>query len=134
MSRNVWNRLLGSSMVDTRIWGPLLPNVTWHSGGWPYTVKPSVDQTLHQFLTLLLISALLPNLTFYPIVRGFHRTIAPGAACQQRTLTPPVTWSCPTLGLTCVLMLKPISPELVLFPDVWVSNICRFCFVCKPLP
>ena len=39
------------------------------------------------------------------------------AACQQRTLTPPDTWSCPALGLACVLMSRPISPELVLSPD-----------------
>ena len=58
-----------------------------------------------------------------------HRTFATGAACQQRTLTPPDTWSCPTLGLASGLMLRPISPELVLFPDFWVSNIPRyFCF------
>ena len=30
---------------------------------------------------------------------------------------PPDTWSCPTLGLASVLMLRPISPELVLFLD-----------------
>ena len=48
---------------------------------------------------------------------------------QQRTLTPPDTWSFPTLGLACVLMSRPTSPELVLFPDFWVSNIPRyFCF------
>ena len=35
----------------------------------------------------LLIWTLLPNLTFYLIVQGFHRTYATGAACQQRTLT-----------------------------------------------
>ena len=29
-------------------------------------------------------------------------------------------------AFACVLMLRPISPELVLFPDVWVSNIPRF--------
>ena len=67
----------------------------------------------------LLIWTLLPNLTFYLIVLGFHRTYATGAACQQRTLTPPDTWSCPTLGLACVLMSRPISPELVLSPDFW---------------
>ena len=66
---------------------------------------------------------------FYLIARGFHRTFATGAACQQRTLTPPDTWSCPTLGLAIVLMLRPISPELVLFLDFWVSGIPRyFCF------
>ena len=143
----------------------------------------------------LLIWTLLPNLTFYQIVQGFHRTYATGAACQQRTLTPPDTWSCPflglafvllvetsdilywldiipvcdiitglniitesdispkigfhgasatdvacqqgtltppdtwscpTLGLACVLMSRPISPELVLSPDFWISNTPRY--------
>ena len=74
----------------------------------------------------LLIWTLLPNLTFYLIVQGFHRTYATGAACQQRMLTPPDTWSCPTLGLACVLMSRPISPELVLSPDFWISNIPRY--------
>ena len=36
---------------------------------------------------------------------------------EQRTLTPPESWPCPTLGLASVLMLRPISPELVLFTD-----------------
>ena len=34
------------------IWGPPLPNVTRHSGWWPYTVTPSIDHTLNQFLTV----------------------------------------------------------------------------------
>ena len=39
------------------------------------------------------------------------------------------SWSCPILGLACVLILRPISPELVLFLDFWVSNILwYFCF------
>ena len=74
----------------------------------------------------LLIWTLLPNLTFYLIVQGFHRTYATGAACQQRTLTPPDTWSCPTLKLACVLMSRPISPGLVLSPDFWISNTPRY--------
>ena len=42
------------------------------------------------------------------------------------------TWSCPTLGLACVLMLRPISHQLVLFPDFWVSKIpWYFCFALK---
>ena len=49
------------------------------------------------------------------ITPGFNRTFSTGAACQQRTLTPPDTWSCPTLGLASVLMLRPITPEFVLF-------------------
>ena len=66
----------------------------------------------------LLICTLLPSLTFHLIVSGFHRTFATGAACQQRTHNPPDTWSCPTLGLACVLMSRPISPELIFFPDL----------------
>ena len=73
---------------------PPLPNVTRHSGWWPSSVTPSIYQVLHQFLTLLLIWTLLPNLTFYLIARSFHRTFATGAACQQRTLTPQDTLSC----------------------------------------
>ena len=118
MSRNVWNRLSGSSMVGIGI----LPKI--------YEVP--LSRMLHDILendiysdTLrwwditpifypLLIWTLLSNITFNLIVWGFHRTIfATGAACQQRTLTPPDTWSCPTLGLACVLMSRPISPELV---------------------
>ena len=72
---------------------------------------------------------LITECDFYLLARSFHGTFATGAACQQRTLTPPDTWSCPTLGLASVLMLRPISPELVLFLDFWVSNITRyFCF------
>ena len=71
----------------------------------------------------LLIWTLLPKSNFYLIVQGFYRTFATGVACQQRTLTHSDTWSCPCLGHACVLMSRPISPEIVLFPDFWVSNI-----------
>ena len=57
---------------------------------------------------------------------GFHRASATGVACQQGTLTPPDTWSCPTLGLACVLMSRPISRELVLSPDLCISNTPRY--------
>ena len=39
-------------MGDGTIWGPHLPNVTRHSGWWTHTVTPSIDRTLHQFLTI----------------------------------------------------------------------------------
>ena len=74
----------------------------------PLTVTPSIDRKLHQ------ISA-VTDLDL--ITWGFHRTFATGAACQQRTLTPPDTCTCPTLGLACVLMSRSISPKLVLFTD-----------------
>ena len=93
------SRMLHDILDDDHIqWHPLL--IGHYTDFWP-----------------LLIWTLLPNLTFYLIVQGFHRTYATGAACQQRTLTPPDTWSCPSLGLACVLMSRQISPELVLSLD-----------------
>ena len=112
-------------------------------------VETTDTQLYHQFMTPYLIWYLIEfdsypgfdttiscpfpcfdfllNLTWLNI--GFHWASATGVACLQGTLTPPVTWSCPTYGLASVLMLRPMSPELVLFPDVWVSNILRyFCF------
>ena len=106
------------------IWGPLSrmlhdilddDHIQWH---------PPLIGHYNNFWSLR-IWTLLPNLNFNLIMRGFHRTFATGATCQQRTLTPPDTWSCPTLGIACVLMSRLISPELVLFPDFWVSNIRR---------
>ena len=35
------------------LWSLPLPNVTWHSGTWPYTMTPSIDKILHQFANLL---------------------------------------------------------------------------------
>ena len=68
---------------------------------------------------------LITEFAFYHIASGFHRTFATVAACKLRTLTPPDTWSCPTLGLASVLKLRPISPV----SGLWVSNIPRyFCF------
>ena len=67
----------------------------------------------------------LPTLTLL-LNKGFQRAFATGMACRQGALTPPDTWSCPTLGLACVPMSRPISPELVLSPDFWISNIPRY--------
>ena len=77
----------------------------------------SIDETLHQFWPFTDLD-LITEFEFYLIVWGFHKTFVTGAACQQRTLTPPDNWSCPTWGLASVLMLRPISPELVLFPNI----------------
>ena len=41
---------------------------------------------------------LISEFAFSLIASGFHRTFATVAECQQRTLTPPDTWSCPTFG------------------------------------
>ena len=122
---------------------------------WPFTkIDFSTDQNFHQFYDLdtgrglhRIMSGFhgaftLPTCDAYriwhspkftlPTWRGFNRIYATGVACQQGTLTPPDTWSCPTLGLACVLMSRPISPELVLSPDLWISNTPRyFSFACN---
>ena len=46
-----------------------LPNITRHSGEWPYTVTSSIYQTLHQFLTLLLIWTLTSRT---PVLLDLH--------------------------------------------------------------
>ena len=76
------------------------------------------------------ITQIFDPITYLHLVT--HRKFATGAASKQMTLTPPETWPCPTLGLVSDVMLRPISPELVLFPDFWVSSIHRyFCFAFK---
>ena len=75
MSRNVWNRLLGSSMVSTGILSnnmrspsPECYTTFWR---WPYTVTPFIDETLHQFwpftdLDLITEFDFLPNYVRFP--------------------------------------------------------------------
>ena len=53
-----------------------------------------------------------PTPCLSPLFSG-RRVLRVCAACQQRTLTPLGTWSCPTLRLASVLIMRPISPELV---------------------
>ena len=48
-----------------------VPNVTRHSGWWPHTVTPSIDRTLHQFLTITDLDLItdfdfLPNCARFP--------------------------------------------------------------------
>ena len=82
----------------------------------------------------LLIWTLLPNLTFYLIVQGFHRTYATGAACQQRTLTPPDTWSCPIWDLQ-LFLLRPLTLNHTLhhfmtpFPDLTFYRLWRYYWI-----
>ena len=130
MSRNVWNRLLGSSMVDTEILSNnmrplsrLLHNILeddhiqWH----PPWVRHYIN-----FWPCYWSGPYCRIWLFNLVARSFHRTFAWGMACQQRTLTPPNTWSCPVLGLAGVRMLRPISLELVLFPDFRISSVILF--------
>ena len=90
MSRNVWNRLYGSSMVCKGILqnNMRFPSPECYVTFWRTTIY---SNTLHLWditpmFYPLLIWTLLLNLTFYLFVWCFHRTFATGAACQQRRL------------------------------------------------
>ena len=77
-----WHTLVHPQEVLWSIWGSHqtlwsipLPNVTWHSETWPYTMTPSIDQTLHQFANLLPNWTLLPIMNLLPNFGGFNRTL-----------------------------------------------------------
>ena len=131
------NKLLGQRYVKERLRSSLRKFYGRH-GDLIKQYEVLLSQMLHDILDddlysdTLYWSGITPifyPITFCLIARGFHRTFATGEACQQRTLAPPGAWSCLTLGLAGVLMLRLISPELVLFPDFWVSNIPRYLFL-----
>ena len=91
---NIWNRLLGSSIVEMgshqTIWSRPLLNIAQHSGTWPYTLAPSIDQTCHKIVTKLDL------ITAFDLIYKFQEvSTAMDVACQQRRLTHPDTWSCP---------------------------------------
>ena len=105
MSRNVWNRPFWSPMVDKgshqTLWSPLSQishdilghdHLQWHpplirhfTKSWScYRTEP-----YHRFWR------------YYLIPVGFHGAFDTIAASQQRTLTPPDTWSCPIHSWIC---------------------------------
>ena len=118
--RNVLNRLLGSYVVGTGILSNNMrsPSPECYTAFWMMTIYSG---TLHwsdftPILTLLLIWTLLPNLTFFLFVWGFHRTFAIGAASMPteyaysyRHLVLPLFSTClrsnveTNLSLTCLV-------------------------------
>ena len=64
---------------------------------------------------------LITDLTFCLIASGFHRIFAMGAACQQRTLTPPDTRSCPVPEFDQFL-------TLLLIWTLWTWTLNLSCF------
>ena len=99
------------------LWSLPLPNVTWHSGTWPYTMTHSIDQTLHQSANLLPNWTLLPILTLLPNFWGFHRTLqrvrlanrgrlllrtpgpVPFGTCICSNVETILSWTCYVYGL-----------------------------------
>ena len=104
MSGNVWNCPSGSFMVDMgislNIWSLPLPNVTWYSWTWPYTVTPSIDQTLHQFANLLPTWTVLPILTLLTSFGGFHGTLQQVRLTKRGRLL--LRTPCPVPFRTCI--------------------------------
>ena len=106
------------------IWGPPLPNVTWHSRWWPHTVTPSLEKTLHQFMIVTDLD-LITEFDFLPNCARCPWNICNGC-CMPTKDAYSSGHLVLSLGLACVLMSRPISPELVLCLDVWISNIPRY--------
>ena len=128
MSWNVWNRpqevvwsIWGSHQT---LWSLPLPNVTWHSWTWQYTTTPSIDQTLHQFASLLSNWTLLPILTF----GGFHNTLQRMRLANRGRLL--LRTPAPLLFGTCINILFSCWDHSFLnlscLRTFWVLNIHRY--------
>ena len=95
---NIWNRPYGSSMVDMGVSSNIMKSP---SPKCYMTMTPSIDQTFQtnrDIVTELDLITVMTSL-LYLIQGGFHRAFATDAASQQKTLTPPDTWSCPIWDL-----------------------------------
>ena len=89
-------------------------------------LQPPIDQILHEFVNLF------PNWPYYKFSGGFHRTIAAGAASQQKTFTPPDIWSCPICDLHLFLgwdyfLLSFSCFRTLNFEYPSVLQVCFFC-------
>ena len=65
----------------------------------PYTVAPSIAQTLHQFANLLPNWTLLPILTLVPTFEGFHRALQRMRLAKRGRLLLRTPRSCPIFDL-----------------------------------
>ena len=63
---------------------------------------------------------------YYRIPGSFHRTFASGVASQQRTPTPPDTWSCRIWDLNLFWCWDNSFLNLSCLRTFWVSNIPRY--------
>ena len=77
-------------------------------------MTPSIDKTLHEFLTITDLD-LITEFDFLPNCARFPWNICNG--CGMPTEDAYSTGHLSHLGLECVLMSRPISPELVLSQD-----------------
>ena len=112
------------------LWSLSLPNVTWHSGTWPYTMTPSVDQALHQFANLLPNWTLLPILALLPNFGGFHRALQRVRLANRGRLLPRTPGSVPfgTCIYSYVEIILVMSTDLLKFEH---PSVLLFCFLMK---
>ena len=101
-------------------------NVTWHSGIWPYTMTPSIDQTLHQFANLLPNWTLLPNFTLLPNCGGFHRILQRVRLTNRGRLLLRTPGPVPFRTCICSNVETILSWTCHVYGPFWISNIPRY--------
>ena len=97
-----------------------LQNDVWHFWIWPCAVTSSINQDFHWIVILWRYYWLWP---YYQIQVWFRRTFATGAASQQRTPTPPDTWSFPICSIVETILSCACHVS-----GLWISNISRYFF------
>ena len=118
MSGNVWNRPSGSLMVDMGISINIIksPSPKCYMTFITIKVPSSIDQTLQQFVNLL------PNLTLLPILTLSPKLRVSIEHCNGCVFSTEDAFSSghlvlSLLGPAFVLMLRPFSPDLVMFSN-----------------
>ena len=116
------DRPSGRSMVDMGISSNIMKSSSpkFYITFWDMIIYSDtlhwLDISLNRgFVTELGLLTVFDVITLFPEVPW---DICNEAASQQRTLTPPGTWSCPIWDLHFFLMLRPFFPELVMSTDL----------------
>ena len=110
---------------------PPFPNVTWHSGTWPCTMTPSIDQHYTNLQTYYRTGL---NYRFWPYYQLLELSIEHCNGCGYPTEDAYSSGHLVLshLGLAFVLMLRPFFPELVMSTDLLSfehPSVLLFCFL-----
>ena len=128
MSGNVWKRLLGSSMVDMGILSNNMKmlhaildhdHMQWH--------PPFIRLRHHTNLTDHVTE--LDLISDFDLVFKFRQvSIKHLQRVRLANRGHLLLWIPGPVPLAVILMLRPVSPELVMFPEFWTSRRTLFCF------
>ena len=128
------------NMFNIQWLNDLMSNVTWHSGTWPYTMTPSIDQTLHLFANVLPNWTLIPILTLLPNFGGFHRTLqrvrlanrgrlllrtpgpVPFGTCICSNVETILSWTCHVYG---PFEFRTSLGTSVLLKNIWIAILTK---------